>query len=301
MNNNNYSEYLAKCYVGTSGYNYKDWEIIFYPEKTKGKFDKLRFYSQFFDFVEIESTFHNFYSKDVAKSLIEKVKDNKNFTFSIILNYAFTHQESYNKNELRMMINFIDELYCNNKLECILLHLPYYFFNTKENREKLLKLKKIFKDYRLIVELKHISWHSPLTYNFLEESKFHMCLIDQPIIMGNANLKSIVLGKYSYLHLYGKGTKINTENNNGDKFDYLYSNTELFEISKIIDELRKKSDKVFIIFKNSSMGKAIANAFTLSSYIKKRPVLIPEQTVYYYSHLKPISYRVNTNQLPIFS
>ena len=93
MFKDNTSEYTSKCYVGTSGYNFKDWEIIFYPEKTRGKFDRLRFYSQFFDFVEIESSFHNIYSKEVAKSLIEKVKDNKKFTFSIILNNAFTHKK----------------------------------------------------------------------------------------------------------------------------------------------------------------------------------------------------------------
>ena len=298
MFKDNTSENTSKCYVGTSGYNYKDWEIIFYPEKTRGKFDRLRFYSQFFDFVEIESSFHNIYSKEVAKSLIEKVKDNKKFTFSIILNNAFTHKENFNKNELKITLDFLEELNSNNKLECILLHFPYYFHNTKDSRLKLIKLKNTFKDYNLVVDLKHYSWHSPLTYNFLEESKLHLCLIDEPI---QDNFKTTVLGKLAYIHLYGICPSLLSTNNIEDKFNYLYTNSELFEISIKIEELRKKSNKIFLVFKNTKMAKAIANAFTLNSYIKKRPLLIPEQTVYYYSHLKPIAHRVNTNQLPIFS
>lgn len=298
MFNDNASEYLAKYFIGTSGYNYKDWEIIFYPEKTRGKFDRLRFYSQFFDFVEIESSFYNIYSNEVAKSLIEKVKDNKKFTFSIILNNAFTHKENFNKNELKITLEFLDELKSNNKLECILLHFPYYFHNTKDNRLQLIKLKNIFKDYNLVLDLKHNSWHSPLTYNFLEESKLHLCLIDEPT---QENFKTTVLGKLAYIHLYGRSSSFLSYNNSNDKFNYLYSNSELNEISIKIEGLRRKSNKIFLVFKNTQMAKAIANAFTLNSYIKKRPILIPEQTVYYYSHLKPIAHRVNTNQLPIFS
>ncbi len=299
--NNISSEHLTDCLVGTAGWHYKDWEIVFYPEKSRGKFDKLRFYSQFFDCVEVDSTFYSFYTPEVAKSWIERVKENKKFLFSLKLNNAFTHKDNFSRNEIKTMTAFIDELASNNKLESILLQFPYHFFNTKENRDKLLKLSRTFGNYRLVTELRHISWHSPLTYNFLEESKLHLCTIDQPMVLDNIGLTTSVLGRYAYLRLHGRNSQAWLRNSNEGKFDYLYSNFELTEIFRKIEELRKRSDRVYIILNNHPIGKAVVNSFSLLSLIKKRPVMIPEQTVYYYSHLRPIAHKVNTNQLPIFS
>src|SRR6476660_2061490 len=43
---------------GPAGWLYKDWEVIVYPrEKSKG-FDPLRYIADFFDTVEINSTFY---------------------------------------------------------------------------------------------------------------------------------------------------------------------------------------------------------------------------------------------------
>lgn len=301
MNNTlNQKNISTECFIGTSGWDYSDWQIIFYPEKIRNYLDKLRFYSQFFDYVEIESTFYNLYTSDIAKSLIENVKDNKKFLFSLKLNSFFTYGDNYNKSDLKKMLEFINIFASNNKLDSVLLHFPQSFINTKENRAKLYKLNRVFENFRLVVDLKNTTWHSPLTYNFLEENKFHLCITDNPLEVNQNYYENSVLGRYCYIHLNGRNIESWLGNNKRDKYDYFYSNSELYEMNKKIEKLNNKTDKVIIIFNNYPNGKSISNAFSLLSFIKKRPILIPEQTVYYFSNLKSIAYRVNTNRLPLF-
>ena len=50
-----------QLYVGTSGWSYPRgagrWDGVFYPEKLADK-DKLSYYAQFFDAVDINSSFY---------------------------------------------------------------------------------------------------------------------------------------------------------------------------------------------------------------------------------------------------
>jgi hypothetical protein len=43
--------------IGPSGWAYKDWEGIVYPSKKPKGFDRLTFLSQYFDAVEINTSF----------------------------------------------------------------------------------------------------------------------------------------------------------------------------------------------------------------------------------------------------
>ena len=49
---------MMNIYVGTSGYSYKEWKEIFYPEKISPK-EMLRFYSERLNTVEINNTFYH--------------------------------------------------------------------------------------------------------------------------------------------------------------------------------------------------------------------------------------------------
>jgi uncharacterized protein YecE (DUF72 family) len=291
---------LGKYSIGTAGWHYKDWECVFYPSN-RGKLDKLQFYSQFFDCVEIDSTFYNFYSPEKAADWIKRVSDNERFTFSAKALSIFTHYKNFSKKEIFTMCRFLDELASNGRLEAVLLQFPYQFLNTKENRKYIFLLSNIFKNYKLVAELRHLSWHTPLTYNFLEENKLHICSIDQPHVYDNIYFTTSVLGRYSYVRLHGRNTSAWLRESDEGKYDYLYSGEELIEILKYIEELRKRSEKVYIILNNHPLGKAAVNAFSLINLLQKgRKVLIPEHTVYYYPHLHPIAARVDTCQLPIF-
>lgn len=69
-----------KLHVGTSGYGYKEWKGIFYPEKISPK-EMLRFYGERFNTVEINYTFHHMPTEKLLTSWMELVPDRFAFVF----------------------------------------------------------------------------------------------------------------------------------------------------------------------------------------------------------------------------
>ncbi|HEY6008538.1 MAG TPA: DUF72 domain-containing protein [Geobacteraceae bacterium] len=77
-----------KIHVGTSGYGYKEWKGIFYPEKISPK-DMLHFYAQRFTAVEINYTFHHMPTERVLAPWAEQVPDD--FSFALKAPQVITH------------------------------------------------------------------------------------------------------------------------------------------------------------------------------------------------------------------
>ena len=77
-----------KIYIGTSGYAYKEWKGIFYPEKIPPK-EMLRFYAERLNSVEINNTFYRMPTEGVLASWAEQVPDD--FVFALKAPQIITH------------------------------------------------------------------------------------------------------------------------------------------------------------------------------------------------------------------
>src|SRR5512136_1152072 len=77
-----------KLHVGTSGYGYKAWKGIFYPEKISPK-EMLRFYAERLNAVEINYTFYHMPTERVLAPWAEQVPDD--FAFALKAPQVITH------------------------------------------------------------------------------------------------------------------------------------------------------------------------------------------------------------------
>ena len=81
--------------IGTSGWNYPSgkgtWNGIFYPlpEDRERGFDELRFYSERFNTVEVNSTFYGQPRANAALGWVKRTP--KDFEFAVKLYQKFTH------------------------------------------------------------------------------------------------------------------------------------------------------------------------------------------------------------------
>ena len=133
--------------LGCSGWNYPDtpdkggWTEIFYPDKeTK----RLRYYSQFFDTAEMDSTFYNkLYSKMTRGTFIGMVRASpEKFQFSINVPETITHDKrlDIDKGAITDLEEFLDKispLKDANKLGAVLIQLPPSFRNVESFLESL--------------------------------------------------------------------------------------------------------------------------------------------------------------------
>ena len=81
----------GKIYVGIAGWSYKDWEGIVYPETLHGA-QRLAYLAEFFDLVEINSSFYGPIKPSMGEHWCRAVETvNPKFLFTAKLYRAFTH------------------------------------------------------------------------------------------------------------------------------------------------------------------------------------------------------------------
>src|SRR4051812_12974881 len=87
--------------VGTSGWNYPSgrgtWNGVFYPaprQRPKG-FDELAFYADYFDTVEVNSTFYGQPRPEICRGWAERTPPG--FQFSVKLYQKFTHPRMFER------------------------------------------------------------------------------------------------------------------------------------------------------------------------------------------------------------
>ena len=83
-------------YVGCSGWSYEGWKGTFYPSYLENK-KWLSYYSKYFKFVEVDSTFYSIPSRLVVKGWKDKTPDNFKFHKVPKSNYTWAKTRGVSK------------------------------------------------------------------------------------------------------------------------------------------------------------------------------------------------------------
>lgn len=292
---------MEKIFIGTAGWSYKDWAPNFYPKPQSVTFDWLEYYSQYFNVVEVNSTYYTYISPKVVEDWINKVEENKDFLFTIKLHQDFTHKRNFNDEHIKSVRSNLDILEKSNRLGGLLIQFPYSFVLNKENADHLKKLVDIFSEYNKFLELRHESWLINRFFEFAKSNKITICTIDQPVLGKAIAFKPLAIGENLYIRFHGRNEKAwrasitnfgkqQTYNEQSERYNYLYSPGELIEIEQKIREVLDTIKKIFIIMNNHPHGNAVANALEMLHLLTNRTKInVPENTLKAFPRLSKIS------------
>jgi uncharacterized protein YecE (DUF72 family) len=291
-------------HIGMGGWDLHPFNTHFYPQRARKDFRKLEFYSQFFDCVEINSTFYNASLSSVhTKRWLSDVSSNRNFMFTAKLFRGFTHTYDATKADVVSIQRMLDPLQEHGKFGGLVLQFPYLFTNRHENRLYLLQLSRIFSRYTLFLEVRHRSWYSPLMYNFFQENRLHLINVDLPQIKQHVPLTALSWCGAGYFRMMGRNTeswknpwRIEADGAHlvSDRYHYCYSQRELEHLASLIGQVRAVSESTFVIFHNDPEANSLVNGFQLRHLLKrKQRVLVPQNFLRSFPVLKPISSSVN--------
>ena len=301
---------MIEYYLGCSGWNYGEipekggWINIFYPDKqTK----RLRYYSEFFNTVEMDSTFYEeFYSKMTKGLFFGMVKATPhNFEFSIKVPERITHIKKldFNKDVIFDFKEFLDKispLYNSGKLGAILIQLPPSFtieyFNILEkfleniprkveNNRINNTIKKANNDYQYAIEFRHPSWNTEGPWELLKHYNIANVITDSPEKENLSFLSNslVTSADHSFIRFHGRNTS-----SVHYWYDYLYTKKELEPWLHKVRKLKNQTKKLRIYFNNHYGGKAIINALQfkemngLSLNDKERKILQNGEEYYHY-------------------
>jgi uncharacterized protein YecE (DUF72 family) len=277
--------------VGPAGWSYEDWEGIVYPSKKGSKFDPLIYLSEFFDTIELNNTFYRTPTPQMSKSWVKRTQSNPFFSFAAKLYRNFTHErEALTDADETNFKTGIAPLMESRRLGALLVQFPYSFHYGELSLQYLQGLVEKFKDYPLVLEVRHASWDRASAYQFLRENRIGFCNIDQPQVSYSLGATKKITSPTGYLRLHGRNVKDWFREGAGRdaRYDYLYNEFELFEISERIKQIGKEAQEVFVITNNHYRGQAICNALELKAKLEGRKIRIPDSLLLHYPRLQEI-------------
>jgi uncharacterized protein YecE (DUF72 family) len=72
------------------------------------------------------------------------------------------------------------------------------------------------------------------------------------------------------------------------RYDYLYNEFELFEVSERIRVIVKEAEEVYVITNNHYRGEAVCNALELKAKLGEENLKVPEVLLEHYPQLKEL-------------
>jgi uncharacterized protein YecE (DUF72 family) len=162
-----------KLLVGTSGYSYKEWKGIFYPEKLPAK-EMLSYYASQLPAVEINNTFYRLPQKSMLEGWKEQVP--VNFRFSIKASQRITHFKRLKDVEEETKY-LMDTAAClEERLGVVLFQLPP---NMKKDLPRLETFLKCLPAETLVAfEFRHPTWLEDDVLDLLRQTGHALCISD---------------------------------------------------------------------------------------------------------------------------
>jgi uncharacterized protein YecE (DUF72 family) len=175
----------------------------------------------------------------------------------------------------------------------VLLQFPFSFHRTKETMAYLSAVLLRFRDYPLIVEVRHDTWNSPETLALLHEHGAGICNIDQPLIGRSLAPSAQATSPVGYVRLHGRryDTWFTDDETipSHERYNYLYSQEELQPWIARVRKVSEHTQRSFVITNNHFQGKAVVNALQLISILKRKKVKVPEPLRLHYPELNEIA------------
>jgi uncharacterized protein YecE (DUF72 family) len=277
----------GRILVGPAGWSYKDWEGQVYPKPKPRSFDALIYLAQYFDAIEINSTFYRIPEAKTTRQWVDRVSHHPAFRFTAKLWQGFTHEGTASAREAAACRRAMDPLYEAGRLGAVLLQFPYRFHHTDDNRTHLRRLAEAFRAYPLVLEVRHRSWDRPEVYAFLQELGMGFCNIDQPPVSYSIGLTEPVTSSIGYLRLHGQNTAawFAEDSNAAERYNYRYASEELEALQEITEALARRAQETYLITNNHFRGQAAFNALELRARVRRARVPVPPPLMQAYPEL----------------
>ena len=279
--------------IGPAGWSYSDWNGIVYPKKRQKGFHEATYLADFFDTIEINTSFYAPLKPEFAKQWVERVAANRNFLFTAKLWQGFTHDTGATKEDEKLVRAGFDPLREAGKLGAVLLQFPFSFHRDDETIRYLVQLLKRFADFPLVVEVRHGSWNLPEVFALLSKHNAGFCNIDQPLIGRAMGATELATSPVGYVRLHGRRYDTwfsdDEELPAHERYNYLYSAAELKPWAERVEKLEKAAREVYVITNNHFEGKAVVNALELISVLKGEKVKVPEPLREKYPELEQVA------------
>jgi uncharacterized protein YecE (DUF72 family) len=252
----------ADAHIGCSGWHYKGWRGIVYPERLPPT-AWLREYATRFPTVEINNSFYRLPSEETFASWRTQVP--RGFLFSVKASRFLTHIKRLRDPEepLERLLSHARAL--GPTLGPVLYQLPPRWFPDPDRLRAFLASlpERVTRGsrYRLrhVMEFREPRGYEPWAIDLLEQYNVALCVHDMP----GSESPLLTIGPVVYLRLHGYGRK----------YGGSYPDDVLAEWGGWLREAMRSGRECFVYFNNDMNGYAVRDATRLRAIVDN---LMPE-------------------------
>lgn len=249
---------FGKIFIGTSGFFYPHWREVFYPSDLPQK-DWLKYYSQYFKTVEINSSFYHLPKKSTFEKWGKEAGSPArqlagNFVFSIKGWRWITHIKRLKncQEEIKKFFEALTGLTPNLK-NIILWQLPPgMVFDEVRLKNFLVTLPP---ELRHAFEFRNASWLNNRVFDLLRQNKAAVVIQDFP----EWPITEELTANFVYLRFHGRTSL----------YSSCYTGRQLVSWAGKIKEWQKRCLDIYVYFNNDALGHAVKNAQSLIQKCRK--------------------------------
>jgi uncharacterized protein YecE (DUF72 family) len=298
---------IGNVYYGTSSWT--DRTLLaskrFYPSSAGSAEDRLRFYSERFPLVEVDSTYYGLPSERNSALWLERTP--KQFVFNIKAFALFTHhpvqlkalpqqvrerlpKQAFEKKRLypkdlpaeahelvwSMFESALRPLADAGKLGAVLFQFPHWFVRSRANIDYLRELAQRF-PFRAAVEFRGGGWmeedRRERTLSLLRELEMPYVVVDEPqgFRTSTPPVVAATSGELALVRFHGHNA--DTWEKPGlsaaERFRYLYGDDELREWVQPVRELSESSRQVHVLMNNCYEDYGVRNAAQFAALLEE--------------------------------
>lgn len=254
---------------GTSSFSSKDWIGPFYPNGTPpGEF--IRFYSEQFDTVEVDSTYYRIPSKQIVESWIRKTPDD--FIFAAKFPRSIVHAGNGPKPDTNAILipektyverdKFLEVIsHLGNRLGPLILQFPYFSKKDFEKLEPFMErldrfLDDLPKQYKYGVEIRNRNWLNESFADLCRKHDVAMVLVDQAWMPHGDEIAERfdpITTDFSYIRLLGDRKEIESFTKKWDR-EVIDRKERLQRWSKLLANLDHSGVRTYVYVNNHYAG-----------------------------------------------
>jgi uncharacterized protein YecE (DUF72 family) len=268
--------------VGTASWSDPGFVEFWYPAKMRAG-DRLSWYAQHFDMVEVNSTFYAVPDPAMVARWCQSTP--RGFIFNLKLHQFFSHhstpakllppsmQRKLDKTKRvavtperqeqlwEMFRDPLDILLATGKLGILLLQLSPAFSPGKHQLKELEQILSLARDYQVAIELRNRNWFEgeqcELTLSFLRDRRAIFVNIDGPaqnhFTIVPSELDAVTNPHVAYLRLHGRDAQAYLKGKTvAERFCYDYTEAEIEEVAQRSERLARDSKQVHVVFNNNA-------------------------------------------------
>jgi uncharacterized protein YecE (DUF72 family) len=268
---------MAPIRIGTCSWADEGLVKRWYPRGVSSPTERLAYYAEHFDVVEVDSPFYHLPSPETASKWAERTP--AGFLFHAKASGEMTgHRDADRDQAFTAFREALRPLEEAGKLRGVLLQYPPRFVKSREALAELAAAAPLLEPLVPLVEFRHRSWleedERADTFSFLERHGLAFVSVDSPRTRASNVLPRIAAATHPVAYVRFHGRNWRTWNLKGktsaERFDWMYDRSELEDWVEPLAELTGQAEEVYALFNNNRYDYAPRSAQLLRGLLDER-------------------------------